>query len=178
MRGFWLLAGLLLALTASAEARMHAPYRGHRIVSQAAPLDEFTQPAAAYSFRKLRTAYTGPAMRIIRDSDSAELDVGFTSSGDLNAAPTITHCAVTTCRLMTIYDQSGNSRHATQATPGNRPVFQSGCGVTGGVCSSSFWASIGLYSASYTWASGLTSMSAVGRRTSGAGACREKSEQP
>jgi hypothetical protein len=43
-----------------------------------------TASAAAYSLRKLRTAYTGPAIRVRRDSDNAEQDIGFTASGDLD----------------------------------------------------------------------------------------------
>jgi hypothetical protein len=40
--------------------------------------------SAAYSLRKLRTAYTGPAIRVRRSSDNTEADIGFTASGDLD----------------------------------------------------------------------------------------------
>ena len=135
------------------------------------PLDGFVQPAAAYSFRKLRTAYTGPSIRIIRDSDQAQLDIGFTASGDFDRPAAVTHCTAANCYLVTAYDQSGNGRHATQATPANRPYLQFNCPLNGGVCASSTWASIGLASASVTWAAGLTSLSTVGRRSTGGGLC-------
>ena len=60
---------------------MHAPYRAHRIVPAATavdpPLDTLTTPSNAYSFRKLRSAYAGNAIRIRRASDNAEIDIGF-----------------------------------------------------------------------------------------------------
>jgi hypothetical protein len=40
--------------------------------------------AAAYSLRKLRAGYTGSAIRVRRSSDNAELDIGFTASGELD----------------------------------------------------------------------------------------------
>jgi hypothetical protein len=51
-------------------------------------LDSITAPAAAaYSVaRRLRTAYTGPAIRVRRSSDNAEVDIGFTPDGDLDSA--------------------------------------------------------------------------------------------
>jgi hypothetical protein len=169
------LTGLLLASSA-AEARMHHPYRAHRIVASAsAPLDGFTQPAAAYSFRKLRSAYSGPALRIRRASDNAELDINFLGyvaglGSPWDEAAANAHCATTTCQIVTIYDQSGNARHATQATPANQPALVFNC--NGALpCASSTWAGIGLSSASVTWAAGLTSLSAVGRRTVGIGLC-------
>lgn len=40
-------------------------------------LNQFTGSYAAYSLRKLSSAYTGPCIRIVRDKDNAELDVNF-----------------------------------------------------------------------------------------------------
>ena len=129
-------AGLAAAIAiagVSAEARMHAPYRGHRIVaSGAAPLDGFTTPSAAYSFRKLRSAYAGPAIRLRRASDNAEQDINFLGFTGFTGAPIDTaqanaHCAATTCTVVTRYDQSGNARHITQATAANQPAFIFNC---------------------------------------------------
>ena len=40
-------------------------------------LDTYPNAAVAYSLRKLRTAYTGAAIRVRRSSDNAEQDIGF-----------------------------------------------------------------------------------------------------
>lgn len=123
----------LLALQASsAEARMHAPYRGHRIVSSVLPLDGFATPAAAYSFRKLRSTYAGPAIRIRRASDNAEADINFLGfvpglGAPLDVAAANVHCAATTCFIRTRYDQSGNSRHAAQTNPAAQPQLVFNC---------------------------------------------------
>jgi surface protein len=47
---------------------------------------DIATPAAAYSVRKVRTAYTGSAMRIRRDLDNATFDVGFDAFGNLNTS--------------------------------------------------------------------------------------------
>jgi trimeric autotransporter adhesin len=48
-------------------------------------LDTLSTPAAAaYSLRKLRDAYTGPAVQVRRDLDNTTQDIGFTASGELN----------------------------------------------------------------------------------------------
>ena len=70
--------------------------------------------------------YTGPAMRLVKFDTLAELDVGFTATGDFDSAAALSHCGgATACYIMTAYDQSGNGRHATQPVHGNRPqLFQ------------------------------------------------------
>ena len=57
-------------------------------------LDTDTWAAAAYSVRKLRTAYTGSAIRVREDSGDTETDIGFDSNGDLDTAAIATHCGV------------------------------------------------------------------------------------
>jgi hypothetical protein len=77
--------------------------------------------AAAYSLRKLRTAYTGTAIRVRRSSDNAELDVGFTASNDLDTAALLAHVGSGSGFVTTWYDQSSNVRNATQITAGSQP---------------------------------------------------------
>ena len=50
-------------------------------------LDTYPNAAVAYSLRKLRTAYTGSAIRVRRFVDNAEQDFGFDTNGDLDTAP-------------------------------------------------------------------------------------------
>jgi hypothetical protein len=54
--------------------------------AQGAPLllDTYPNAAAAYSLRKLRNAYSGAAIRVRRDLDNTEQDIGFDANGNLN----------------------------------------------------------------------------------------------
>lgn len=75
----------------------------------------------AYSTRRLRTAYVGPCMRVRRSSDNAETDIGFGSDGWIDQAALLTHAASGSSFVVTWYDQSENTRNATQAVAGNQP---------------------------------------------------------
>ena len=55
-------------------------------------LDTYTGAAAAYSLRKLRTAYTGSAIRVRRSNDNAETDIGFNVFGELDTVSLAAHC--------------------------------------------------------------------------------------
>ena len=92
-------------------------------------LDTYTGAAAAYSVRLLDKDYTGNCMRIRRDSDDAETDIGFDSSGDLDTASIASHCGSANGYVVTWYDQSGNSNNATQSTAGNQPQIYNGSAV-------------------------------------------------
>jgi hypothetical protein len=78
-------------------------------------LDTYTGAAVAYSLRKLRTAYTGAAIRVRRSSDNAEQNINFVS-GDLDTASLLTFCGAGNGFITTWYDQSGNANNATQPT--------------------------------------------------------------
>jgi hypothetical protein len=80
-------------------------------------LDTYTGAAAAYSLRKLRTAYTGAAIRVSRDFDSAQTDIGFDGSGNLDTTALTLFVLGSNGRVVTWYDQSGNARNATTASP-------------------------------------------------------------
>jgi hypothetical protein len=84
-------------------------------------LDTYSGAAAAYSLRKLRTAYTGSAIRVRRSNDNTEQDIGFTSAGDLDTASLKTFVGANSGFVTTWYDQSGNARNATQTTAANQP---------------------------------------------------------
>jgi hypothetical protein len=96
--------------------------------------------SAAYSLQKLRTAYSGPAIRVRRSSDNAEADIGFTASGDLDTVTLIAFLRnfnfkippTTFNGFVTIwYEQSGNGRNATQATAGEQPqIVDNGAVIT------------------------------------------------
>ncbi len=88
-------------------------------------LDTYPNASAAYSLRKLRTAYTGSAIRVRRSSDNAEQDIGFDGSGNLDTTALTSFCSGTNGFVTTWYDQSGNSQNAVQTTAANQPQIVS-----------------------------------------------------
>ena len=134
---------ILLFCCLGANAQMiikaHANYRPYAVAAaQNILLDSFPNAAAAYSLRKLRTAYTGSAIRVRRSNDNTEQNIGFTSTGYLDTASLKTFLGANDGFVTTWYDQSGNARNATQATAANQPViFASGnIGTIDGITSS------------------------------------------
>lgn len=111
-------------------------------------LDLYPSAAVAYSLRKLRSAYTGSAIRVRASTSGAEGDVSFDVNSTISASSTVTVTAVGTSGLsigqqvtfstfwnaggsnqnvfVTIwYDQSGNENNATQTTQANQPQIVS-----------------------------------------------------
>lgn len=83
---------------------------------------------AAYSTRKLLTAYAGSAVRVQRASDNAQQDIGF-SSNVLDTSSLNTFCSGTNGGVITWYDQSGGGHNLTQGTFASAPlIYQSGTG--------------------------------------------------
>ena len=93
-------------------------------------LDTYPSAAAAYSLRKLSSAYTGNAIRVRRSSDNAEQDFGFVSNV-LDTASLLTFCGAGNGFVTTWYDQSGNANNATQTTAINQcQIVSSGAMIT------------------------------------------------
>jgi hypothetical protein len=99
-----------------------------QIASFVGLLDLYPNAAAAYSVRKLSTAYTGSAIRVRRSSDNAEQDIGF-SGGNLDTTSLTSFCSGTNGFVTTWYDQSGNGNNVTQITATNQPQIVSGGSV-------------------------------------------------
>jgi hypothetical protein len=115
---------ILLFLSLGADAQMiikaHANYRP--MVSANLLLDDYSGAAAAYSLRKLRTAYTGSAIRVRRSNDNSEQDIGFTASGDLDTASLKTFVGANSGFVTTWYNQGDSSgRDVSQSTAANQP---------------------------------------------------------
>ncbi len=87
------------------------------------PLDTVGSAAAAYSLRKLRTAYTGAAIRVQRVADDALLDIGFDSSGNLDVGSLMNFVGTDTGVIRIWYDQSGNARNAVTPNEWNAPTI-------------------------------------------------------
>jgi hypothetical protein len=102
-------------------------------------LDDYPNAAAAYSLRKLRTAYTGSAIRIRRSSDNTETDIGFVANG-LDTTTLTTFCGAGNGFVTTWYDQSGNANDANQTTTANQPrIVSSGVVELEGSKPTLFW---------------------------------------
>lgn len=87
---------------------------------------------AAYSLRKLRTAYAGSAIRVRRSSDNAEQDIGFVGN-DLDTASLLTFVGVGNGFVVTWYDQSGSGLSVIQSSGGAQPqIVASGVTVVRG----------------------------------------------
>lgn len=79
-----------------------------------------TSLVAAWSNRKLLTAYTGNANQIRRSNDNVTANIGF-SGIDYDTTTLASHVGANSGFINTWYDQSGNSRNLTQSTNGNQP---------------------------------------------------------
>lgn len=88
-------------------------------------LNGLPAPAAAYSLRQVSGNYSGKAINVVRSSDNATQDIGFTSAGDLDTAALSSFCGSNTCSVDVWYDQSGNGKNLTQSTPAIQPVVVS-----------------------------------------------------
>lgn len=73
-------------------------------------LDAYPNAGAAYSLRKLKSSYSGSAIRIRRDSTgNAETDIGFLASGELDTNTIKTHCRNNSCMVTTWYNQGDST---------------------------------------------------------------------
>ena len=93
-------------------------------------LDTYTGAAAAYSLRKLRTDYTGFAIKVQDNVGGATQDIGFNIFGELDTVSLIAYAGSNDVFVETWYDQSGNGNNATKATSANRPkIYDATTGV-------------------------------------------------
>ena len=87
-------------------------------------LDSYPNASAAYSLRKLRSAYAGNCIRVRRSSDNTEQNIGFVNNA-LDTTTLLTFCGVGNGFVTTWYDQSSNGNNATQTTAANQPQIVS-----------------------------------------------------
>ena len=92
-------------------------------------LADYTGASAAYSVRKLSNTAI-KYMRVRRAvSPFDEQDIGFTAGGDLDEAAIVAFGGSDVLTVSAWYDQSGQSRHATQITPSRQPQIYDGAAV-------------------------------------------------
>lgn len=100
----------------------------NRYILRDAALGGLTGVVAAYSVRKVVPSYRGALVRIRRNQDSAETDIGYAADGSINVSDINTFLAgsspaSTTAFITTWYDQSGNGNNLTQSTAAKQAVF-------------------------------------------------------
>jgi hypothetical protein len=83
-------------------------------------LDSYTGSEAAYATALLYSSYGGSCLRVRRDSDNAEQDIGF-SGQDIDEASITSFCSGANCYVTTWYDQSGNGLDITNSTLSEQP---------------------------------------------------------
>ena len=91
-------------------------------------LDTYTGSAAAYSLRKLRTAYTGDAVEVYAGTNGTA-DIGFNIFGELDTVALAAHCGTQIGTVQTWYDQSGSGNNAINGNTGSQPQIWDGSGV-------------------------------------------------
>jgi hypothetical protein len=99
---------------------------GSQITQFVGLLDLYPNAAAAYSLRKLRSAYTGSAIRV-RRSSGGEQNIGFVDNV-LDTASLLSFVGSGDGFVTTWYDQSGNAENLTQTIAAYQPQI-----VTSGV---------------------------------------------
>ena len=84
-------------------------------------LDTYPNAFGAYSLRKLRTAYTGAAIRVRRSSDNTETDIGFLNN-ELDTSALLTFCGFSSGYVSRVYTQQGHV-DMIQATLAAQPLI-------------------------------------------------------
>ncbi|MEI8339903.1 MAG: GDSL-type esterase/lipase family protein [Verrucomicrobiota bacterium] len=79
-----------------------------------------TAPNGVFSLTKIISAYSGPAITVVRSTDSASLDIGFLGQ-TLDTTAATNFAGGGTLTVSKVYDQSGNGNHLTQTTAAFRP---------------------------------------------------------
>jgi hypothetical protein len=103
---------ILLFISVDAKAQMvikahpnYVPLGGGNLL-----LDQYPNAAAAYSLRKLRTAYTGAAIRVRKDTTGQpEQDIFFTAIGDLDTAALKSFLNARSGFVVKLYSQGDSS---------------------------------------------------------------------
>ena len=133
------ISGVAIADVAKVDAILKADIaniNGLTVPSAAAYLlDTYTGAAAAYSVRRLNSLYTGACMRVRRDSDNTEQDIGFDSNGDLDTAAIASFVGSgNNGYVRKWYGQessggTGSGLDAEQATAASQPLIYNGTAV-------------------------------------------------
>jgi hypothetical protein len=89
-------------------------------------LDAYPNARAAYSLRKLRDNYAGPAIRVRRSSDDAEQDIGFNAEGWVDATAISNFVGSGDGFVTTWYAQVDGTPDMVQSDPARQPRIAQG----------------------------------------------------
>jgi hypothetical protein len=96
------------------------------VVTDTLLIDSFPNAIGAYSFRKLRTAYTGNCIRIRRSNDNSEQDIAFVSNY-IDTVSMKTFVGANNGFIVNWYNQADTGRTASQSTSTAQPrIINSG----------------------------------------------------
>lgn len=84
-------------------------------------LDTYSGATGAYSLRKIKSTYTGYAIRVRRSSDNTSQDIGFNGLGDLDTTTLLSFVGANNGFVSIWYDQSGYGYDIIQSTAINQP---------------------------------------------------------
>jgi len=74
-------------------------------------LDDYPNARSAYSLRRLRNGYYGYSIRVRRNLDGMEQDIGFLKDGTLDIPSLLSFVGLFDGMVSILYDQSGNGMH-------------------------------------------------------------------
>ena len=83
-------------------------------------LDEVPNANIGFDLQKLRSAYSGACIKVLRDSDNTTLDIGFVNNV-IDTVSLLSFIGSGTGYVHTWYDQSINGNNATQTVKVNMP---------------------------------------------------------
>jgi len=97
-----------------------------RIIASKKPLllDAFPNASAAYSLRKLRSAYTGNCIEVRRSSDNTTQNIGFVNNV-LDTASLLSFVGAGNGFVRTWYDQTGNNQNGVRTDTSFQPPIVS-----------------------------------------------------
>lgn len=122
MRKLFLFISVLLCLSSEAQIiRANAYYRPFAAGGNL--LFDTYDATVGYSLRKLKTSYSGSAIRVRESGGNTETDIGFLSSGELDTVALKNHCGSNSGFITKWYNQGsgGSSLDAVQTTSSIQP---------------------------------------------------------
>jgi hypothetical protein len=92
------------------------------VIPESLPGDTLSSLRFAAGLRKLKTNYTGNAIKLRRSSDNATQIFGF-AGNEIDTVAIKTWLGVSTAFVEIVYDQSGYGNNVSQTVTGNQPTF-------------------------------------------------------
>lgn len=106
---------------------IYGALRQRGVATAAGSLDSYLSGLwCACGITQIVGGYTGPAIRVRRNSDNAEEDIYLTGSGVLDTAALAAFAGSIDTHVKTFYDQTGQGNHFSHATTTRQPRISAG----------------------------------------------------